>query len=534
MTCDMRHSVSRRRLLQRFALGFGGVALTDMLARRALADPRNAAKAQGWPSLGFGAPHFTPRAKRVIYIFLDGGFSHIDSFDHKPLLQREDGKPLPLSIHKPKFTFAPQGTILKSPWTFKQYGRCGKWASNLFPHINEQIDDLTFIHSLRHDNNDHFTAKNFIHTGSGREVRPTLGSWLVYGLGSENENLPAYIDITPDNNRGRPSAFLPAQFAGTPIRKPDKGGKDLQWDNLAAPAARKPLIRAGKGRDEASKAGDKSATVAGGEREIATGSAEQREHLNLVQKLNRLHLSRGSGEAGGGAAEDAAKSADAALEAEIANMELAFRMQAQAPGILSLHGESEATMNLYGIGEPDTTEFGRALLLARRFAEAGVRYITVTHSTTKYGNLWDQHGNLFEGHSGNARAVDKPVAGFLRDLRSRGMLDDTLVMFGSEFGRTPTFEFMDGGSGRLRNGRDHNPYGFTMWFAGGGMKPGTSYGATDDYGYHAVEGRASIHDLHATILHLMGIDHEKLTHLHAGRDHRLTDVYGDVVRELLA
>ena len=529
MNLPPTQSVSRRTVLQRAALGFGGIALTDMLARRALAELQNAAKAQGWQSLGFGGavrpPHHTPRAKRVIYIFLDGGFSHIDSFDHKPLVQRDDGKPLPLSIHKPKFTFAPQGTILKSPWTFKQYGRCGKWASNLFPHINGLIDQLTFIHSLRHDNNDHITAKSFIHTGSGREARPTLGSWLVYGLGSENENLPAYIDITPDNNRGRPSAFLPAQFAGTPIRKPDKGGKDVQWDNLTTPAARKPPIRAGAKTKAEQRDPDAAA-------ELAAGSEQQREHLDLVQKLNRLRL---SGDAAKETHDDAGRHArDAALEAEIANMELAFRMQAEAPGILSLHGESEATMNLYGIGEPDTTEFGRALLLARRFAEAGVRYITVTHSTSKYGNLWDQHGNLFEGHSGNARAVDKPVAGFLRDLRARGMLDDTLVMFGSEFGRTPTFEFMDGGGGRLRNGRDHNPYGFTMWFAGGGMKPGTSYGATDDYGYHAVEGRTSVHDLHATILHLMGIDHEKLTYRHAGRDYRLTDVYGQVVEELLA
>ncbi|MEX2214088.1 MAG: DUF1501 domain-containing protein, partial [Phycisphaeraceae bacterium] len=443
---------------------------------------------QGSLSLGFRPqPHFAPRAKRVIYIFLDGGVSHLDSFDYKPLLQRDGGKPLPKSIHTPKFTFAPQGTILRSPWQFRRYGQTGKWASNLFPHINQHMDDLCFIHSLHHENNDHFTAKNMIHTGVGREVRPTLGSWLIYGLGSENENLPGYIDILPDTPRSRPSAFLPAQFAGTPVLRPDKTKATLAWDNLTGSKA---------------------------------GSDAQRRELDLVQRMNRAHLSQ--------------RGEDAALEAEIANLELAFRMQTEAPDILSLQGESEATMALYGIGEPNTTDFGRALLLARRFAEKGVRYITVTHSTTKYGNLWDQHGDLFQGHGGNARAVDLPIAGLLKDLQSRGLLDDTLVMFGSEFGRTPSFEYMDGGSGRLRNGRDHNPYGFTMWFAGGGVKAGHTHGATDDYGYHAVSDKVSIHDLHATLLYIMGLDHEQLTYAYAGRHFRLTDVFGQVVRPILA
>ncbi len=478
-----RNNLTRRQILQRATLGFGGVALTDILARQT----------HGRESVGFGAavrndhviaPHFAPRAKRIIYIFLDGGVSHLDTYDHKPLLERDDGKPLPESIRKPRFTFAPQGTILKSPWKFKQIGEAGKWCSNLFPEVNKLIDDLCFIHSLHHTNNDHFTAKNMIHTGSGREPRPTLGSWLSYGLGSENANLPAYIDILPESPRSRPTAFLPAKFAGTPILKPDKTQKNLQWDNLTG------------------------------------GGAHQREHLDLVQRMNRAHLARTGG--------------DDALESEIHNLELAFRMQTEAPDIMSLEGETKATMELYGIGEPNTTDFGRALLLARRFAEKGVRYITVTHSTTKYGNLWDQHGNLFDGHTGNARAVDKPIAGLLRDLKARGMLQDTLVMCGSEFGRTPVFEYMDGGSGRLRNGRDHNPHGFTMWFAGGTTRPGVSHGETDDYGYHAIRDKVAIHDLHATLLHIMGIDHETLTYHHASRDYRLTDVYGHVVQSILA
>lgn len=482
---SQRHQFSRRQILQRAALGFGGVALTDLLTRQARGQTYG--QTHGQESVGFShvsAPHFAPRVKQIIYIFLDGGVSHLDTYDYKPLLQRDDGKPLPESIRKPKFTFAPQGTILKSPWKFKQIGEAGKWCSNLFPEVNKLIDDLCFIHSLHHTNNDHFTAKNMIHTGSGREPRPTLGSWLSYGLGSENANLPAYIDILPDSPRSRPTAFLPARYSGTPILKADKTQKNLQWDNL-------------------------------------TGAAtNQREHLNLVQKMNQAQLLRTGN--------------DDALESEIHNLELAFRMQTQAPDIMSLDGESKATMDLYGIGEPNTTDFGRALLLARRFAEKGVRYITVTHSTVKYGNLWDQHGDLLAGHTGNARAVDKPIAGLLRDLKARGMLNDTLVMCGSEFGRTPVFEFMDGGSGRLRNGRDHNPHGFTMWFAGGGTKPGISHGETDDYGYYAIRDKVSIHDLHATLLHLMGIDHEALTYHYASRDYRLTDVYGDVVRSILA
>jgi hypothetical protein len=424
----------------------------------------------------------------VIYIFLDGGVSHLDSYDYKPLLQRDDGKPLPESIRKPRFTFAPQGRVLRSPWQFRQTGQSGKWCSTLFPEINKLVDDLCFVHSLHHTNNDHFTAKNMINTGAGREPRPTLGSWLSYGLGSENANLPAYIDILPESGRSRPSAFLPAQFAGTPIVKPARAQRQPQWDNLNG---------AGGGASE-----------------------QQRRQLNLVQQMNRAHLAR--------------TGPDDALESEIHNMELAFRMQTQAPQIISLQGETQATMDLYGIGEPATTEFGRALLLARRFAEQGVRYITVTHSTTRYGNLWDQHGDLLAGHSGNAKAVDLPIAGLLRDLKSRGMLDDTLVMFGSEFGRTPVYELNDGGSGRLRNGRDHNPHGFTMWFAGGGTKAGVSHGVTDDYGYYAVQDKVSVHDLHATILHIMGIDHEALTYPYASRDYRLTDVYGDVVKQVLA
>ena len=469
--------LTRREVLRRATLGFGGLALADLLSRTTLA-------ADAASPLAPRPTHFPARAKRVIYIFLDGGLSQLDSYDYKPLLQRDDGKPLPASIARPKFSFAPTGQILRSPFEWKQWGRSGAWASDLFPQTNRLIDELCFIKSLYHDNEDHFTAKNMIFTGSGREVRPNAGSWVAYGLGTENENLPAFVEIMPGVPKSTPAVFLPAQYASAAIGRPDEQSRDRQWDNLLVGAVK-----------------------------------DQRKKLDLLRAMNEETLA-------------ASGSAGAAIEAEIQNMELAFRMQTDAPRLMDLSTESQATKALYGVGEPRTDDFGRACLLARRFAEAGVRYITVMHSTRQFGNLWDQHKDLYDGHRNNAAAVDLPIAGLLRDLKSRGLLNDTLVMCGSEFGRTPVFEFQDGNEGRLRNGRDHNPHGFTMWFAGAGVRPGFSYGETDDYGFHAVKDRVSVHDLHATILHALGLDHEKLTYRHGGRDYRLTDVYGSVVRQI--
>lgn len=464
-------------MLKRAMLGFGSLAMTDLLVRRTFAGDIAA-------PLAAKSPLFPARARRVIYIFLDGGISQLDSYDYKPLLQRDDGKPLPASIHKPKFTFAQTGELLKSPFGWKQWGQSGAWGSDLFPHVNQLMDGLCFIKSLHHENEDHFTAKNMIFTGEGREARPQLGSWLTYGLGTMNANLPGFIEIMPGVPKSSSSAFLPAAFGGTAIGRPDDKARDRQWDNIGKVAHR------------------------------------EQSRLSFIEKLNHQHEQQ--------------TGADRALDAEVQNMELAFRMQSEAPDIMSFVGESQATRELYGIGEPKTDDFGRACLLARRFAERGVRYITLMHSTRAFGNLWDQHKDLYEGHKGNAAAVDVPIAGLLRDLRSRGLLDDTLVMCGSEFGRTPMFEYQNGADGRLRNGRDHNPHGFTMWFAGGGVKAGFSHGMTDDYGYYAIENPVSVHDLHATILYLMGIDHTKLTYRHAGRDYRLTDVYGEVVKQILA
>ena len=477
----MSAPISRRDMLRRATLGFGSLALADLLARRSFAaDILSSAGPTPVSPLAAKSPHFPARAKRIIYIFLDGGLSQVDSYDYKPLLQRDDGKPLPSSIAKPKFTFAPTGSLLKSPFHFRQWGRSGLWGSELFPETNKLMDELCFIKSIYHDNEDHFTAKNMIATGSGREPRPPMGSWVTYGLGTENQNLPAFIEIMPGQPKSTPAAFLPAVYGSTAIGRTDSHGKDRVWDNLSS---------------------------------MAKG---QRRHLDLIQSMNRDHEQKAG--------------ADRALDAEVQNMELAFRMQSEAPSIMNLANESAVTRKLYGIGEPKTDDFGRACLLARRFAEQGVRYITVMHSTMAFGNLWDQHKDLYNGHRNNAAAVDIPIAGLLRDLKSRGMLEDTLVMCGSEFGRTPVFEFQDGGEGRLRNGRDHNPHGFTMWFAGAGTRGGFSHGETDDYGFYAVRDKVSVHDLHATLLYAMGLDHEKLTYPFGGRDYRLTDVSGEVVR----
>lgn len=461
---DIR-SISRRDWLSRSFLGLGSIAAADLLARNGLAGTTGSV----------GNLHHNPRAKRIIYIFLEGGLSQIDSYDYKPALADYAGKPLPDSIRPPKFTFAKQGTVIPSPFEWKHWGESGTYASDLFPEVNSRfIDDLCFLHSLNHTSNDHITAKRVLHTGVPIEVRPTLGSWLVYGLGSLNDNLPAYIDITP-TDPNRPTGFLPGKYGGTAIDRPDRKSPDLAWDNLEA------------------------------------SFLDQERHIDFIKAVDQSH----------------------APDRELAEMELAFRMQTEAPDLLDIENESEATRKLYGIGDDHTDEFGRALLLARRFSEAGVRYITVNHATPRYGNLWDQHSQLEKGHRGNAHAVDRPIAALLEDLKVRGMLEDTLVLCGSEFGRTPTFEYFDGITGRHQDGRDHNPHGFTTWFAGAGVKPGYHHGATDDFGYYAVKDKVDIHDFHATLLHLMGVDHEALTYFHGGRDFRLTDVYGNVVEEML-
>ena len=457
---------SRRDMLQQSALGFGSLALTSLL--------------QAENSLAFKRPHFRPRAKRVIFLFMKGGPAHMDTFEYKPLLQRDHGKPLPFD--KPKVTFAKTGNLLASPWQFKPYGQCGHMVSELFPHVARHVDDICFIHGAHGTNPAHGGALLKLHTGADNFVRPSMGAWVGYGLGTENENLPSYVTICPTlahgglNNWG--SAFLPAHFGGTPIGNASLKAKDAKVHHI-----RNPKWTPG----------------------------QQRAQLDFLKQLNEDHL---------------AATPDAVLESRINSYELAFRMQTSMPEIQDIRGEPEATRNLYGLDNPVTEDFGRQCLMARRFAERGVRFVQVSHSDSKV--QWDQHGNLKKGHTEKASEVDKPIAGLLHDLKARGLLEDTLVLWSGEFGRTPTVQ------GAGMDGRDHNPWGFTMWMAGGGVKGGFAHGATDDYGFYAERDKMHIHDVHATLLHLLGIDHEKLTYRHSGRDFRLTDVFGHVAHDIFA
>ncbi len=464
--------ISRRQALKNSAVGFGSLALASLLA------DQGAAAAKENP-LAPKPPHFPARAKRIIFLFMVGGPSQVDTFDPKPLLTRDDGKPLPFD--KPRVVFNGTSNLLKSPWQFAQHGESGLPVSELFPNVAKRVDDLCVINSVHGTNPAHGGAMLKLHTGSDNFVRPSIGSWVSYGLGTENANLPAFVTICPTLGHGGinnwSSAFLPAAYQGTPL-----GDASVPSD----------------------KARVKYISNSRWSRDI------QRMQLDRLAAMNRQHA--------------ASAGAEESLAARMESFELAFRMQNEIPQVEDFSGESAATLKLYGLDNPATANFGRMCLLARRFAEAGVRFIQVTHSDSKV--QWDQHSDLKEGHEKNAREVDLPIAGLLTDLKARGLLEDTLVWWGGEFGRTPTCEG--------KNGRDHNPEGFTMWLAGGGVKGGIRYGATDDYGYYAAENKVHIHDLHATILHLLGLDHERLTYRYAGRDFRLTDVEGNVVGPLLA
>ncbi len=460
---------SRRTLLRKTAVGFGFLALADLLTQeRTRSDVRT--------DLAPRSPHFPPRAQRIIFLFMHGGPSQVDTFDYKPQLIRDDNKPLPFSL--PRVVSAETFNLLKSPFSFAQYGDSGAWISELFPHLARHADELTFVRSVHGSNSRHGAALLELHTGSDTFIRPSLGSWLGYGLGTENRNLPSYITICPSLTHGGTnnwsSAFLPAVYAGTPM------------GNAGTPSsqARFPFIHG------------------------PTAPDRQRRELDLLQQMNHRHLARSG--------------PDAELESRIRSFELAFRLQREAPLVQDLSDESPHTLSMYGIDQEPTADFGRQCLMARRFAERGVRFIQLSHSYK-----WDQHSNLKRDHRRNALEVDRPIAALLTDLRQRGLLEDTLVWWGGEFGRTPV-------SQAGRDGRDHNPHAMTMWFAGGGMQPGLQYGETDEYGYYAVKNKVHFHDLHATILHLMGLDHERLTFRHAGRDFRLTDVHGEVVHDILA
>lgn len=457
--------LSRRDMLRTSSAGFGSLALAGLLSSDSAA------------SSTIAKPLFTPRAKRVIFMFMHGGPSQVDTFDYKPELQRNHGQPFGYDL--PRVTSSETGNLMASPFKFQQYGESGIHVSEIFPHVASCVDDICFINSMHCSNSRHGSALLELHTGSDTFIRPSMGSWISYGLGSENQNLPGFITICPTLGHGGSnawsSAFLPAHHAGTPIGFSSTRAEDAK-------------IRYIKNHDH------QPVTL-------------QRQELDVLQRLNREHLTR-SGE-------------DSNLESRIESFELAFRMQTTAPEVQDLSGETEATKRMYGMDRKETENFGTQCLLARRFAEAGVRFVQITHSYK-----WDAHGNCEPNHRTNAMEVDQPIAALIQDLKQRGLLEDTLVVWGGEFGRTPTTQ----GS----NGRDHNNVGYTMFLAGGGVKGGLRFGATDEFGYFAARDKVHLHDLHATILHLLGLDHEKLTYKFAGRDFRLTDVHGRIVHELFS
>ena len=471
--------VSRRSLLRRAAIGFGALGLEALLAEQsgllgaAPLDNPNAPK----------QPHFEPKAKNVIFLFMHGGPSHIDTLDPKPRLKADEGKPLPI---KREVSFTPPdevGGLMPSPFEFTPHGESGIPVSTLFPNIGACIDDLCVIRSMVGDAVDHGGAMLQLHTGAFNFTRPSLGSWVLYGLGSENQNLPGFITIKPTlwhgGGKNWSSAFLPSAYQGTPIGFAPMDVNDIKHEPIEH-LANKNL-----------------------------SSEQQRYELEMLQKMNRRHALD--------------KQYDPEIEARIQSLELAFRMQMEAPEALSTEQESAATKQLYGLDDPKTSDFGWQCLLARRLVEKGVRFVQCTHSG--HEEKWDHHRQVARRHYASAKEIDKPIAGLINDLKTRGLLDETLVMWSGEFGRTPFAE---------SDGRDHNPYGYTMWLAGGGVRGGMIHGATDEFGYHAVENRMHIHDLHATVLHMLGFDHERLTYRFDGRDFRLTDVHGTVVREILA
>ena len=466
---------SRRDLLQAAACGFGSVA-ASFLMNQTLAG--NEAEKTRNGELGSKPTHFPPKAMSVIFLYMDGGVSQVDSFDPKPRLNEEHGKPFPTKIEPTQFNNI--GNTLASPWKFQQYGQSGIPVSDLFPETAKHVDDMAVIRSMTSGFPEHTNANYFLHTGSGLQGRPSMGAWFGYGLGTECEDLPHFVVlngglIPPGGLDNFGSGFLPASYQGSVFGLGDSPVSDI-------------------------KPRESSAQL-------------QRHKLALIRKLD-LATAEQYGH-------------DDQIESAIVNYELAAKMQLAVPDLMDLSGETRETQEMYGMFDefPSTQSFGRECLLARRLVERGVRFIELTCPGGN-GDRWDQHSNLVDGHTKNAKSVDKPISGLLTDLKQRGLLQRTLVVWSGEFGRTPFAQGSDG--------RDHNQYGFSMWMAGGGIKGGTIYGATDEFGYKAVENKAEIHDLHATMLHLMGMDHERMTYRFGGRDMRLTDVHGVVLKDVLS
>ena len=459
--------LSRRAALQLSACGFGYLAFAGMAgSANAAADKTNPLAAK--------EPHFACKAKRVIFLCMNGGPSHVDTFDYKPQLTKDNGKSPPAG----KGRGFGAGTLLGSPWKFEQHGESGMWLSSLFPQLAKHADKLCLLNGMHTNVPAHPQAFLQMHTGTSQFVRPSLGAWTLYGLGTQNQNLPGFVSVNPPTNNGGAqnygSSFLPAIYQGTRIGGEGRFATGAKVNNIANPKL---------------------------------SSDGQRAQLDFIQELNKEQLVHDK--------------VNPQIDGVIESYELAFRMQKDLPKVMDVSAETKDTLASYGIGDRGgSDDFGRQCLLARRFVEAGVRFVEITH-----GN-WDQHRNLKTDMERHANAIDKPMAGLLADLKKRDMLKDTLVVWSGEFGRTPVAQGGDG--------RDHNNKGFSAWMASGGVKGGLTYGKTDEYGFEAVEGKVHTHDFHATILHLLGLDHEKLTFKYAGRDFRLTDVHGRVVKEVIA
>ncbi|WP_437230942.1 DUF1501 domain-containing protein [Planctomicrobium sp. SH661] len=464
--------ISRRAALARCAAGFGAVAATALMTKTGV----GATKGQLAPK----ATHFSPRVKSVIFLYMDGGPSQVDTFDYKPLLAKHDGEDPRTAIGKLEPTqFNNVGKVLKSPWSFARYGESGHWISSLFPHLCRHVDDLCIIKSMTSRFPEHTSANYFLHTGSGLQGRPSMGAWIGYGLGSLSENLPGFVVINgglipPGGLDNFNSGFLPASFQGSVIKPGTNPIANIQ------PLEATPKL--------------------------------QRQKLNFLRQLDDQTLARF------GVSDQ--------MESAIANQELAFRMQTAVPELVDVSSESAATQEMYGMNAPwdGTKTFARQCLLARRMVERGVRFVELTCPGGN-GDRWDQHSSLKDGHEKNAVTIDQPIAALIADLKQRGLFDETLLVWMGEFGRTPFAQGSDG--------RDHNPFGFSMWMAGGGVKGGLSYGSTDDWGYKAIENKLEIHDLHATMLHLLGLDHTRTTFRFSSREMRLTDVHGHVIHDIL-
>jgi len=470
LPCD---AMPRRAMLRSVACGFGGLALAGIAQRAA------AAEGVAGPAGASVGTHHAPRAKRVIFLFMHGGVSQMDSFDPKPLLDKRHGEPLPFAL--PGLIRPDRlGKVFGTGWKWARHGESGRQVSELFPHTARVVDKLCFLHGVHTEGEAHGQAVLRLHTGEAAFDRPSVGAWVSYGLGPGNESLPAFVALDPPDQHGgvrlTGNSFLPAEHQAMRVRLRGAPGRVPEVANLTGGGLSK---------------------------------SRQRQQVDAVAALSAAHPGAGG---------------DPYVEGVIRSYELAFRMQSVAPEVFDLSRETQETRSLYGVDAEPTDGFGRQCLLARRLAEAGVRFIQVST-----GYHWDHHGNIKTDLPRSAAKTDQPAAALIEDLDRRGLLDDTLVVCAGEFGRTPVSQIDRG-----KPGRDHNPHGFTVWLAGGGTKAGHAHGATDDFGYLAVDGKVHMHDLHATILHLLGLDHERLTYRYAGRDFRLTDVYGKVVQEALA